>query len=427
MFIQPFALLPALFAATTLFSGALAAPGRNGLTKRQYDPASCNNHPSLCSKKYDEIYWLGAHDSPFIRNPENGYSVAGNQYFNVRTQLEAGVRLLQGQIHNEGGKPRLCHSECKMMDGGALEDYLVEVKTWLDQHPSDVITMLWVNADSMPAKDLEQYFASTGMKDFAYIPPHHPLKPGEWPTLQEFVNTGKRLVLFISNSADEANVPWMLDEFSYMFETPFENFDPAKFTCSGHRPAAVSGPDKMKEAASTRIGFQNRFLYDKKLEQLGLEIYTPDPKRQPKINSGDQTVAGNLRDGIEKCATEWGRRGGYLLVDFFNEGNPISVVDAANGFSDPRNRVNAPASYKNAPKELWQPTKSAGQMSLLFDTGSDALDEVVAPVKDVVQDVKDEVKDKVDDVKDKVDEVKKPIEEVTDKVKNLFGGLFGRK
>ncbi|KAF8425287.1 PLC-like phosphodiesterase [Tirmania nivea] len=419
MFLQQSALFPALFAVTALFSSAFAAPGRNGLTKRQYDPAACNNHPSLCTKKYDQIYWLGAHDSPFIRHPENGYSVAGNQYFNVHTQLEAGVRLLQGQIHNEGGKPRLCHSECKMMDGGRLEDYLVEVKDWLDKHPSDVVTMLWVNADNMPAKDLEKYFVDTGMGALAYIPPHRPLKPGEWPTLKEMVDSGKRLVLFLSGGTDEAAIPWMLDEFQYMFETPFENFDPAKFTCAGDRPGSVKGPEMMQEAVDTRIGFQNRFLYDKKLEQLGLEIYTPDPKRQRQINSGDQTIAGNLKDGIEKCATEWGRRGGYILVDFFNEGNPIAVVDAANGFNDPRNRVNAPLSYENAPKELWQPTKSSGEMSLLFDKGADAVDEVVSPVKDVVDDIQDEVEDKVK-------EVQGPIEDIKDDVKDLFGGLFGR-
>lgn len=423
MFIQPSILLPALLAATSLFSGAFAAPGCNGLTKRQYDPAACNNHPSLCNKKYDEIYWLGAHDSPFIRHPENGYSVAGNQYFNVHTQLEAGVRLLQGQIHNEGGLPRLCHSECKMMDGGKLEDYLVEVKDWLDKHPSDVVTMLWVNADNMPARDLEKYFVDTGMKDLAYIPPRHPIKPGEWPTLKEMIDSGKRLVLFLSGGTDQAAIPWMLDQFSYIFETPFENFDPAKFTCAGDRPGSVKGPEKIKEAAETRIGFQNRFLYDQLLEEFGLEIYTPDPKRAPRINSGDQSIPGNLKDGIEKCATEWGRRGGYLLVDFFNEGNPIAVVDAANGFNDPRNRVNAPSSYKDAPKNLWSPTKSAGEMSKLFDKGSDAIDEVVTPVKDVVEDVKDHVEDKIDDVQDGADKVKDKI----DDVKDFFDGLFGRK
>ena len=418
MYIYPFVVLNFLIAASTFFSVTSAAPTRYGLTRRQYDPDACNNHPSLCKKRYDEIFWLGAHDSPFIRHPDNGYSLSGNQYFNVHTQLEGGVRLLQGQIHNEDGKPRLCHTHCEMMDGGALEDYLAEVKSWLDNHPSDVVTMLLVNSDKMPASDLEPYFNSTGLKDFAYTPPHHPLKPGEWPTLREMINGGKRLVLFLSGGTDESNIPWILDEFQYMFETPFENFDPAAFTCAVDRPGSLKGPGMMQEAVTTRIGLQNRFLYEKHLEQFGLQIYTPDPKRQQQINSGNQSVTGNLKDGIEKCAEEWGRRGGYILVDFFNEGNSITVVDAANGFNDPRNRVNAPLDYKNAPRELWQPTKSAGQMSILADGTSDA----TYPIGSTVSNIKDKVEEKVDSVKDevqeKVDSVKDEVQEKVDSVKD---------
>lgn len=423
MHILPFVASHFLIAASTFFPVIFAAPTPHGLTRRQYDHGACNNHPSLCTKKYDEIFWLGAHDSPFIRQPDNGYSVSGNQYFNVHTQLEGGVRLLQGQIHNESGNPRLCHTDCRMMDGGTLEDYLAVVKSWLDNHPSDVVTMLWVNGDNMPASDLEPYFNSTGLKDLAYIPPHHPLQPGEWPTLQEMINGGKRLVLFLSSGADEANIPWMLDEFNYMFETPFENFDPAAFTCAVDRPGSLKGSGMMQKAVTTRIGFQNRFLYEKKLQQLGLDIYTPDPQRQPQINSGNHSVAGNLKDGIEKCAQEWGRRGGYILVDFFNEGNPIAVVDAANGFNDPRNRVNAPLDYQNAPRELWQPTKSAGQLSSLFDKTSDT----VHPIESTVNNIKDTVEDTVDDVPDKVedtvvnipDKVDDTVDNVTDTVDNV--------
>ncbi|KAI5803370.1 PLC-like phosphodiesterase [Peziza echinospora] len=452
MFFKSLSLVPALLTATTLFTASvLALPGKNGLTKRAYDATACNNHPTLCNKKYSEIYHLGAHDSPFIRHPDNGYSVAGNQYFNVRAQLEGGVRLLQGQIHNEGGKPRLCHSECLMMDGGKLEDYLVIVKKWMDEHPSDVVTMLWVNADNMPVKDLEKYFVDTGIKDIAFVPSRPRLPPTEWPTLKQMIDKKQRLVLMLSSSTNETAIPWILDEFSYVFETPFENFDPAKFTCVADRPGGVKGPEKLKEAVASRIGFQNRFLYDKKLEEFGAQIYTPDPKLAPKINSGDKTVPGNLGDGIEKCKKEWGRTGGYVLVDFANEGNPIAVVDAANGFKDPRNRVNLPITFENQPKSLWEPTPSAGEMSLLFDKLQDGRDEVkenvVIPVKDKVVDpakekLKNELLDPLSEVfnpvitpilnpiKDKlgeakpVKEVQENVKKVTEKLKNVWDDIF---
>ena len=310
------------------------------------------------------------------------------------------------------------------MDGGKLEEYLAIVKAWLDGHPSDVVTMLWVNADNMPAKDLERFFADTGLKDLAYIPPKHPITPGEWPTLREMIDSGKRLVLYLSGGTDQAAIPWMLDEFSFIFETPFENFDPAQYTCNGDRPGFLRGPEKLQEAAASRIGFQNRFLYDQKLEQFGAQIYTPDPVRQKQINSGDPAVAGNLKDGIEKCASEWGTRGGYLLVDFANEGNPIAVVDAANGFSDPRNRVNAPASFENQPKNLWEPTPSSGEMSKIVDKVFDVGGNILNPDGNIVDTVLDPVEDVVDDAKEKIDEGKEKVKDAKDKIDDLIGGIF---
>jgi hypothetical protein len=55
--------------------------------------------PKLCSKSYDQITHLGAHDSPFLRNASTGFSTLGNQFFNRTVQLDAGVRLLSAQIH----------------------------------------------------------------------------------------------------------------------------------------------------------------------------------------------------------------------------------------------------------------------------------------------------------------------------------------
>lgn len=41
---------------------------------------ACNNSPTLCSKSYGEITYLGAHDSPFVRDASTDHSIAANQY-----------------------------------------------------------------------------------------------------------------------------------------------------------------------------------------------------------------------------------------------------------------------------------------------------------------------------------------------------------
>jgi hypothetical protein len=87
---------------------------------------ACNNSPKLCSKPYDQITHLGAHDSPFLRDSSTGFSTFGNQFFNTTVQLDASVRLLSAQVHvawntkTKARKLHLCHSSCALFDAGPV-------------------------------------------------------------------------------------------------------------------------------------------------------------------------------------------------------------------------------------------------------------------------------------------------------------------
>ena len=140
--------------------------------------------------------------------------MSGNQYFDVKAQLDAGVRLLQGQVHKEDDKTYLCHSSCKLFDGGLLADYLKRVREWMDRHPSDVVTVLLVNNDKVPATAIKAQFDAADLTRLAYAPPG-PVAPTGWPTLGQLVAAQRRLIVFTSVGADAKAVPWLLDEFSY--------------------------------------------------------------------------------------------------------------------------------------------------------------------------------------------------------------------
>ncbi|KAG0123480.1 PLC-like phosphodiesterase, partial [Tuber indicum] len=281
---------------------------------------ACSNVVELCDKQWSSIVHLGAHDSPFIRSKENEFSVSGNQYFDVKVQLDAGIRLLQGQIHNEDDKTVLCHSSCKLFDGGLLENYLKKVREWMDQHTSEVVTILLVNNAKIPATTIKGAFDKADLTRLTYTPPTQPpLLPTGWPTLRQLITAQRTVIAFTSTSADTKNVPWLLGEFSYIFETPFEVRDPSKFTCAAHRPRSVGGPDKLQQALRTRIPFMNRFLYS--------NIFS--------------SKVGNWVSGGEAYKPNdiyYKRVGGFVLVDFFNEGSPIEVVDTLNGVSNPIDR-----------------------------------------------------------------------------------------
>lgn len=62
-------------------------------------PGSRKPVPALYNQRYSEQTFIGTHDAAALRTEENGYSLSGNQYFNISTQLNSGVRV--GDAHSK--------------------------------------------------------------------------------------------------------------------------------------------------------------------------------------------------------------------------------------------------------------------------------------------------------------------------------------
>lgn len=158
---------------------------------------TCNGQTAYCTRRYSNITKIGAHDSPFVGPlPQN------NQNLAVTKQLDFGIRFLQGQTHKspfDNSIIELCHTSCFLEDAGTLNSFLRTVKTWLDTHPNEVVTLLLTNQDSFPVSKLGDVFADSGIKQYAFTPPTSPsvLAMDEWPTLGEMISNGKRLVVFL--------------------------------------------------------------------------------------------------------------------------------------------------------------------------------------------------------------------------------------
>lgn len=282
--------------------------------------------PELYHKRYSEQTFIGAHDAPAVRTAENGWSLSGNQYFNVSTQLQSGVRLIQAQGHrdpNGTDEIRLCHFNCALMDGGSLTDLLKTVKTFLDENPHEVVTLLFVNAGPKLEHWARAYY-ETGLDLLSYIPPvgktYGDMRISDWPTIAEMVSFNTRLVTFLDRNADENEVPFLLQEWNYIFETDFLNDSPNQFSCEPSRPWWVYGyiPD--------RLSLVNHFLY---ASFLGF--------RYPNASFANQTNsagfrAGQLGEQAVRCRSLFERRPNFLLVDFFNEGDVFDVEFGMNAY-----------------------------------------------------------------------------------------------
>jgi len=100
--------------------------------------------------------------------------------------------------------------------------------------------LLLTNGDNVDVSRFDAAFTSWGNKPYTFIPASSPgvLPIDAWPTLQELISVGTRLVVFLDYGASPSTYPYILDEFPYFFETPYDNTDPTFPDCTLDRPAA---------------------------------------------------------------------------------------------------------------------------------------------------------------------------------------------
>lgn len=200
---------------------------------------ACNGSPAYCGRKYSNITFVGAHDSPFV-----GPLAQHNQNIDVVKQLDLGIRFLQGQAHlspwilsdinnttSNSSNPEigdeieiadniddlklndpnnqavlkrkreleLCHTSCFLEDAGTLESYLATVKEWMDadENANEVVTLLLVNKNRVGMDVFDRAFEKSGIKEYAFSPGRKVLGVDEWPTLSDMIVMRKRLVVFL--------------------------------------------------------------------------------------------------------------------------------------------------------------------------------------------------------------------------------------
>lgn len=108
-----------------------------------------------------------------------------------------------------------------------------------------------------------------------------------------------------------------MDEFSYVFETPYNNQNESSFSCIIDRPSSPSSPTEM-------MYVMNHFLYGTlTLGSLNIEI--------PQKGSANTTNAdGSLLTQAKTCSQTFGRQPNFLEVDFYNMGDTLKIAAELN-------------------------------------------------------------------------------------------------
>lgn len=83
------------------------------------------------------------------------------------------------------------------------------------------MTLLLVNSDGILPTVWAASYAAAGLDTLSYTPPSVPVPYSAWPTLQELITSGKRVVSFLAQNADVSTAPFLIDQFTNIWETPF--------------------------------------------------------------------------------------------------------------------------------------------------------------------------------------------------------------
>jgi hypothetical protein len=299
----------------------------------------CNNSPSLCNRSYSNVTQLGAHDSAFVRDASTGYSISGDQYYSSTAQLSSGVRMLTAQVHaNATDGLHLCHTNCSLLDVGRFSDWLSGIKTWLDDNPTDVVTILIVN-DGYSTATIAAEYERAGITSYTYTPAT-PTQPFEWPTLQSMITANTRLVSFVDAPVDSgAAAPYLLAEFDHMFENSYNNLAPTDFSCTPTRPTSIAG-NAAAAAQASLFPLMNHVLYTNLADSgplAGIHISNPgaSPMTNAPLGSANCTMEGGCLGLIaQECASQYGRAPVFVVCDWVNVGPAIEAVDQLNGVTD---------------------------------------------------------------------------------------------
>ncbi|KAI3401259.1 hypothetical protein diail_11965 [Diaporthe ilicicola] len=287
---------------------------------------ACNNSPDLCSRQYSNVTHMGAHDAAFLRDSSTDNSVAGNQYYNATKALNAGIRLLSLQVHNSNGTLELCHTTCSLLDAGTLEAFLVKIKTWMDDNPNEVVTLLIVNSDDEDVASFGEVFESSNISTYGYTPTTASAS-NTWPTLQTMIDDNTRLVTFLATITYSTTYPYLLNEWDFVFETAYEVTSLAGLNCTLNRPTSLSSASSA--ISSGYLPLMNHFVY----QSITSSIEVPNVEIIDSTNSPNTTAIGALGTTAYECNSEWGTAPVFVLVDFYSEGPAIDTADNLNGIT----------------------------------------------------------------------------------------------
>jgi len=321
-----------------------AVPQATPVVASTDDPQACNGHVELCDRKFNDVAFPASHNSMSAAD-EAGWFLA-EQPTSMVNSLDDGIRVFlidtwYGRSTESGGavtaerslaraqseltdgraseltpamqrsidrlraedtlgpeKVYLCHTLCEL-GATPLQPQLAGLKQWLDEHPREVVTVFI--QDATTPQDTAEVFERTGLAQMAYV--HQP--GTAWPTLREMIDSDQRLLVLMENEGGGARFPYLHQGFDLVQDTGYTYATVADYDCAANR-----GP------ADADLFMINHWL----------SSFTALVSSAQRSNT-----EGVLGDRVRACRDERGQIPNFVAVNWYDQGDLLSVVDELNG------------------------------------------------------------------------------------------------
>lgn len=255
--------------------------------------SQCNGSIDSCNKKYNEVAYLTTHNA--FNSPADGFPILPNQNNSIETQLNEGVRALMIDVYDSGGTPIVYHGS-SFIGSKPLSNFLVTIKSFLDNNPNEVITIIFQNDPGLSATAIENDFNQTGIASYL----HTQNKFLDWPTLQTMINNNKRLVVFNEVNNASSSQGWYHHIWDFAVEINYGSIN-----CDYGRGNPSNG-----------LFVFNHFI---------------TPANQSDANTSNSNPY--FINHVTQCQEAKNKFPNFITVDFYDLGDAMAVVNQLNALN----------------------------------------------------------------------------------------------
>ncbi len=262
----------------------------------------CNGDTSLCNKRYNEMVFAITHNAHADTGDFSPF--AANQNHPISLQLENGIRAINIKAYYTddescGELGMYVYHGFPLLGCVPLSKSMNEVSAFMEANPREVITLAFEG--SVSPEQLNPELEAAGLTQYLY---EHSL--GEpWPTMGELLDSGERLLVF-TGAGETGDIDGIHNLWEFRKDNDY----------------AYETPEMMTHCEPIRGNL------DSDLYQINNFLTNITPQADGAMIVNEYSF---LKARIENCMNATGLKPTYVMIDFYEFGDVLQVVDELNG------------------------------------------------------------------------------------------------